>query len=62
MSQAVCAQASTILNITYFCLTTTQVEELVSLIEAMYKSSVPMMNSTYVGPNQNSAVNNFYYV
>ena len=62
MSQALCAQASAILNITYFCLITTQVEEVVIWVDAMCKTSVPMMNSTNVGPNQNAVVNNSYSI
>ena len=54
--------AYNILNHTFFCLKTIQVEEFVVLIEKMCKTPVALHNSTHIGPNQNAAIINSWWL
>ena len=62
MSEEACTHTTRILNITYYCLTYTQIEELVYLVETMCKSHSPMFNSTHVGDHVNAAVVNQWWL
>ena len=62
MSEEACAQTERILNITYYCLSYTQIEELVYLVERMCKSHSPMFNSTHRGANNNAVVINTWWL
>ena len=54
--------AYNILNNTFFCLKTIQVEKFVLLIEKMCKTPIALHKSTLIGPNQNIVIKNSWWL
>ena len=52
----------TVLQLVFFCLKTIQVEEFVVLIEKICKTPVALHKSTHIGPNQNAAIINSWWL